>query len=298
MRFCKNLFDGLKKTREALTYKLEVLLKGSELNDEFYEELEYILVSADISVTVVEVIISRLKEEIITNKIKSTKEAKTLLKKVLVELLDEVKPVTFTYPSALMIVGVNGVGKTTTLGKLANFFKQNKKEVVLVAGDTFRAAASDQLSEWAKRVNVRIIKHAEGADPSAVVYDAVLSAKAKHTDVLLIDTAGRLHNKVGLMEELKKINRTVEKNYTECSFKKFLVLDATTGQNALSQVKYFNEAVQLDGIILTKLDGTAKGGIVISIVKEFNIPISFVGVGEKLDDLRPFNSKDFIDAIL
>jgi len=296
--FFKNLFDGLKKTREALTYKLEILLKGSELNDEFYEELEYILVSADISVSVVEVIISRLKEEVVNKKIKSTKEAKVLLKNVLVELLDEVNSVNFTYPTALMIVGVNGVGKTTTLGKLANYFKENKKEVVLVAGDTFRAAASDQLSEWASRVNVRIIKHTEGADPSAVVYDAVVSAKAKHTDVLLIDTAGRLHNKVGLMEELKKINRTVEKNYNECSFKKFLVLDATTGQNALSQVKYFNEAVELDGIILTKLDGTAKGGIVISIVKEFNIPISFVGVGEKLDDLRPFNAKDFIDAIL
>jgi fused signal recognition particle receptor len=298
MGFFKNLFDGLKKTREALSYKLEVLFQGSELDDEFYEELEYILISSDISSSVCEVVIEELKERVIAQKIKTTKEAKAILKQVLVSILLQVEPVSFTYPTALMIVGVNGVGKTTTLGKLANYFKQNKKEPVLVAADTFRAAASDQLSEWAKRVKVRIIKHTEGADPSAVVYDAVASAKAKHTDVLLIDTAGRLHNKVGLMEELKKINRTVEKNYQDCSFKKFLVLDATTGQNALSQVKYFNEAVELDGIVLTKLDGTAKGGIVLSIVNDYKIPVSFIGVGETLDDLRPFDAKDFIDAIL
>ena len=298
MGFFKNLFEGLKKTREALIYKLDVLFKGSELNDEFYEELEYILISSDISPCVTQVVIEQLKERVTENKLKTTKDAKTLLKQVLVNILEEVEPVKFNYPTALMIVGVNGVGKTTTLGKLANHFKDIKKETVLVAGDTFRAAASDQLSEWAKRVGVRIIKHTEGADPSAVVYDAIASAKAKHTDVLLIDTAGRLHNKVGLMEELKKLNRTVEKNYPECEFKKFLVLDATTGQNALSQVKYFNEAVELDGIILTKLDGTAKGGIVLSIVNEYQIPISFIGIGEKLDDLREFNAQDFIDAIL
>jgi fused signal recognition particle receptor len=211
MGFFKNLFEGLKKTREALIYKLDVLFKGSELNDEFYEELEYILISSDISPCVTQVVIEQLKERVTENKLKTTKDAKTLLKQVLVNILEEVEPVKFNYPTALMIVGVNGVGKTTTLGKLANHFKDIKKETVLVAGDTFRAAASDQLSEWAKRVGVRIIKHTEGADPSAVVYDAIASAKAKHTDVLLIDTAGRLHNKVGLMEELKKLNRTVEK---------------------------------------------------------------------------------------
>jgi fused signal recognition particle receptor len=298
MGFFKNIFEGLKKTREAIASKLEVLFKTSELNDEFYEELEYILISSDISASTVEEIILKVKIRAKQQKLSSTKEVKGLLKSVLVEMLEKGNEYEFEYPLAILMVGVNGVGKTTTLGKLAGYFKGLKKQTILVAADTFRAAASEQLTEWAKRVDVRIIKHDAGADPSAVVYDAVASAKAKKTDVMLIDTAGRLHNKVGLMEELKKISRTVEKNYEEANYKKFLVLDATTGQNALSQVKYFNEAVELDGIILTKLDGTAKGGIVISIINEFDIPIKFIGVGEKLDDLRPFDAKEFVDAIL
>lgn len=298
MGFFKKIFDGLKKTREAISRKLDIVFQATELNDEFFEELEYVLISSDISASTVSEIMEELKEDIYKNKIKEVKKAKESLKRVLVNALNEVEPVIFHYPTAIMMVGVNGVGKTTTLGKLANYFKSQKKETVLVAGDTYRAAASDQLTEWAKRVNVRIIKQTEGVDPSAVVFDAIKSAQAKHTEVLLIDTAGRLHNKVGLMEELKKISRTVEKNYEEADYKKLLVLDATTGQNALSQVKYFDEAVGLDGIVLTKLDGTAKGGIVISIVKEYSLPICFIGVGEQLDDLQPFDAKEFVDAIL
>ena len=298
MGFFKNIFEGLKKTREAIAGKLEVLFKTSELNDEFYEELEYILISSDISASTVAEIIDKLKLRARRQKLSSTKEVKNLLKIVLIEMLERVEQQKFDYPLAILMVGVNGVGKTTTLGKLASHFKNLKKQTVLVAGDTFRAAASEQLTEWAKRVDVRIIKHDSGADPSAVVFDAVASEKAKSKEVLLIDKEGRLHNKVGLMEELKKISRTIEKNFSEASYKKFLVLDATTGQNALSQVKYFNEAVELDGIILTKLDGTAKGGIVISIINEFNLPIRFIGVGEKLDDLREFYAKEFVDAIL
>lgn len=298
MGFFKNLFDGLRRTREAISSKLEALFTGGELNDEFYEELEYVLISSDISVVTAQEIIKKLHSQAKAQKLKTTKEVKSLLKSVLIEMLQKVEVKEFDYPLALLIVGVNGVGKTTTLGKLASYFKSLKKQTVLVAADTFRAAATEQLVEWAKRVDVRIIKHEAGADPSAVVFDGIASAKAKKTEVLLIDTAGRLHNKVGLMEELKKISRTVEKNYEEAHFQKFLVLDATTGQNALSQVKYFDEAVGLDGIILTKLDGTAKGGIVISIIAEFNLPIKFIGVGEKLDDLRPFDAKEFIDAIL
>ena len=196
-----------------------------------------------------------------------------------------------------MMVGVNGVGKTTTIGKLANYFLKNNKTVTLAAGDTFRAAASEQLSIWADRADVRVIKHSEGADPSAVVFDAISSAKAKKTDVLIIDTAGRLQVKANLMEELKKMTRVVEREYPEAMFLKFIVLDATTGQNALSQVDAFDNAVEIDGIVLTKLDGTAKGGFVVSLCAEKQIPVAFVGVGEKIDDLEDFNSDEFIDAI-
>jgi fused signal recognition particle receptor len=298
MGFFKSIFDSLKKTREAIASKLDAVFSASEIDEEFYEELEYVLISSDISVNTANEIIQNLKKSVQSKKIKTTKEVRALLKQVLINMLEKNKQEPFNYPLAMLIVGVNGVGKTTTLGKLAKHFKQQKKDPVLVAADTFRAAATEQLTEWAKKVKVRIIKHKEGADPSAVVYDATTSAKAKKSQVLLIDTAGRLHNKVGLMEELKKISRTVIKNYPEVSYKKYLVLDATTGQNAISQVKYFNEAVNLDGIILTKLDGTAKGGIIISIINEFNLPISFIGVGEKVEDLKQFDATEFVNAIL
>lgn len=298
MGFIKKIIDGLRRTRDAIGQKLEQIFAGGQLNDDFYEELEYVLIGADISSGTTTQIIKQLKEKTKHQKVKTISEVKALLRESLIEILQQVEPVSYEFPQALMIVGVNGVGKTTTLGKLANHFKQQKKEVLLVAADTFRAAASEQLNQWANRTKVRIIKHDEGADPSAVVFDGVASAKAKKTDVVLIDTAGRLHNKVGLMEELKKISRTVEKNWQEVNYKKFLVIDATTGQNALNQVKYFDEAVGLDGIILTKLDGTAKGGIVVTIVHEFNLPIAFIGVGEKLDDLQPFDAKEFVEAII
>ena len=196
-----------------------------------------------------------------------------------------------------MMVGVNGVGKTTTIGKLANYFKKQGKSVTLAAADTFRAAASDQLTEWATRSDVRIIKHAEGSDPSAVVFDAISSAKAKNTDVLIIDTAGRLHVKVNLMEELKKMSRVVEREYSDADFVKLIVLDATTGQNAVSQVETFDNAIGIDGIVLTKLDGTAKGGFVLSTVSEKGVPIAFAGVGEKLDDIEEFDIEEFVDGL-
>ncbi len=284
--------EGLKKTSQ----KLKELFKKSELNDDFYDELEYVLISSDMGVEATEDIISELKTRAKKEKIKESQKAKDLLKQILIEKIDIFEE-DENYPLAYLIIGVNGVGKTTTIGKLANLFKQNKKDVVLAAADTFRAAASDQLTEWANRSKVKIIKHSEGADPASVVYDAIESMKAKKSDVLLIDTAGRLHNKVNLMEELKKISKIVANKYPECEYKKILVLDATTGQNALSQVKEFNEMVGIDGIILTKLDGTSKGGVIVPIISDLQVPVKFVGVGEKMDDLIEFNATDFVNAL-
>lgn len=296
MGFFDKIKRGLEKTKNAINSKFKDLFKRSELNDEFYEELEYILISSDIGALATEEIIEELKEKAKKEKIKESEKAKNLLKEILVEKLaiEDENPV---YPLAYLIIGVNGVGKTTTIGKLASFFKNQKKEVILAAGDTFRAAASDQLTEWANRSKVKIIKHTEGADPASVVYDAVESMKARKADVLLIDTAGRLHNKVNLMEELKKISKIVANKYAECNYQKILVLDASTGQNAVSQVELFNEAVGIDGIVLTKLDGTSKGGIIIPIINNLQVPIKFVGVGEGVDDLLEFNAKDYVDAL-
>lgn len=284
--------EGLKKTSQ----KLKELFKKSELNDDFYDELEYVLISSDMGVEATEDIISELKTRAKKEKIKESQKAKDLLKQILIEKIDIFEEAE-NYPLAYLIIGVNGVGKTTTIGKLANLFKQNKKDVVLAAADTFRAAASDQLTEWANRSKVKIIKHSEGADPASVVYDAIESMKAKKSDVLLIDTAGRLHNKVNLMEELKKISKIVANKYPECEYKKILVLDATTGQNALSQVKEFDEMIGIDGIILTKLDGTSKGGVIVPIISSLQVPVKFVGVGEKMDDLIEFNATDFVNAL-
>ena len=220
------------------------------------------------------------------------------LKEILIEKLEEAGEIKISYPAVITVIGVNGVGKTTSIGKLASFFKLNGKSVILAAGDTFRAAAGEQLNVWSQRAGVRIVSHGEGSDPSAVVYDAVCSMKAKKTDVLIVDTAGRLHVKANLMEELKKISRVAEKEYPEANFYKFIVLDATTGQNALSQVSAFDEAVGIDGIILTKLDGTAKGGFVISLCAENQIPVAFVGTGEGIDDIEQFDAESFIDGLL
>lgn len=284
--------EGLKKTSQ----KLKELFKKSELNDEFYEELEYVLISSDMGAITTEDIIDELKTRAKKEKIKESAKAKELLKQIISEKI-EIEEEDETFPLVYLIIGVNGVGKTTTIGKLASLFKQQKKEVILAAADTFRAAASDQLTEWADRSKVKIIKHAEGADPASVVYDAIESMKARKSDVLLIDTAGRLHNKVNLMEELKKISKIVGNKYPECEYKKILVLDATTGQNALSQVKEFNEMIGIDGLILTKLDGTSKGGVIVPIINDLQVPVKFVGVGEKIDDLIPFDAKDFVNAL-
>ena len=290
------IFAGLKKTKDAISSKLNTIFRG-ELDDEFYEDLEYTLISSDISVEATEEIIDCVKESARKQKIKTVEEFKEVLKQAMIDILESVEEDEEEYPCAITIVGVNGVGKTTAIGKLAHVFKTDKKSVLLVAGDTFRAAAADQLSEWAKRAGVRIVKYSEGADPGAVVYDGLESAKAKKEDVVLIDTAGRLQNKSNLMEELRKINRVVDKAWNG-KRKNYIVLDATTGQNALSQVEIFNEIIELDGIILTKLDGTAKGGVVFSIVKNFGIPVKYIGVGEGIDDLQTFDAKQFVDSIL
>lgn len=291
------IFGALKKTKDNISSKLYALFTGKDFTDDFYDELEEILISADVSVTSAMDIVEQVKEDVKVNKIKTKEYIVDLLKDILEDMLNEAEIPEIEYPAVIMLVGVNGVGKTTTIGKLANYFVKQKKSVTLAAADTFRAAASDQLSVWADRSKVRIVKHEEGSDPSAVVFDAVSSAKAKKTDVVIVDTAGRLHVKANLMEELKKMDRIVSREYPEANFYKLLVLDATTGQNALNQAKVFNDTVDLDGIVLTKLDGTAKGGFVISLCGELKIPVIFVGVGEKIDDLELFNSEEFVEGI-
>lgn len=288
--------EGLKRTKESFGKKIFELFKARALDDEFYEELETAMISADMGVTATEAIIEELKDSVYRNKITDTARAKAELKRIMLESIDyEIPP--YEYPLVILIAGVNGVGKTTAIGKLAKLFMSQGKSVTVAAADTFRAAASDQLEIWAERAGVRIVKHSEGSDPAAVVYDALASAKARGTDVVLIDTAGRLHNKKNLMEELKKINRVVTREMPDCDRRNYIVLDATTGQNAVPQVDIFNEAIDIDGIILTKLDGTAKGGVVMAISAEREIPVVYVGVGEKIDDLLPFNAEDFIDEI-
>ncbi|MGN1235677.1 MAG: signal recognition particle-docking protein FtsY [Christensenellaceae bacterium] len=297
MAFFGKLFDALKKTKESVSAKLRLLFAKNKLGDEFYDELEEILISADVSVTTAEEIIEEIKEEAIGEKIKDQQYVVDLLKDILEGILEETPVPEIRYPAVIMLVGVNGVGKTTTIGKLAHYFQSKGKSVVLAAGDTFRAAAADQLSVWADRAGVRIVKHEEGSDPSAVVFDAVSSAKARKTDVVIVDTAGRLHVKANLMEELKKMNRVVAREYPEATFYKLLVLDATTGQNAFRQAKAFDESVDLDGIVLTKLDGTAKGGFVVSLSGELQIPVWFAGVGEKQEDLVPFDAEQFVEGM-
>ncbi len=289
---------GLKKTKEAISYKLNKLFTGGVLDDEFYDELEMILISADIGAETTDILLERLKDVIDEKHLRFREEVREELKTILVDMLDENELPIYEYPLILLVAGVNGVGKTTAIGKLANKFKKEGKSVTVVAADTFRAAAADQLTVWAERAGVRIVKHAEGADPGAVVYDAIMSAKSKNTDVLLVDTAGRLHNKKNLMEELKKITRIIEREMPDATYLNYIVLDATTGQNALSQVDVFDEAIDIDGIILTKLDGTAKGGVVLALAGQYTAPVVYVGVGEGIDDLEDFDSKSFVDAIM
>ncbi len=288
--------QGLIKTKDSISKKLFEVFSAKELDDDFYDELEDALISSDMGVVATEQVIDELKESVFRNKITSPVDAKGELKRIILENIDYDIP-DYEYPLVLMVAGVNGVGKTTAIGKLAHYFKSLGKTVTVAAADTFRAAASDQLEIWAERADVRIIKHEEGSDPAAVVFDALKSAKAKNTDVVLIDTAGRLHNKKNLMEELKKIERVIEREAPNADCRNYIVLDATTGQNAVSQVEIFGEAVDIDGIILTKLDGTAKGGVVLAISAEYEVPVVYVGVGEKIDDLLPFDAQEFVDGI-
>ncbi len=292
------LFGALKKTKEEFSGKLRVLFSKNKLGDEFYEELEEILISSDVSVSTAEEVVNRVKTRAIADRMKDEAYVTELLRGILTEMLEESEVEPPSYPCVIMLVGVNGVGKTTTVGKLAHYFLSKGKTVTVAAADTFRAAASEQLSVWAERAKVRIVKHEEGSDPSAVIYDAIASAKAKGTDVVIVDTAGRLHVKDNLMNELRKMDRVVTREFPEADFLKLLVLDATTGQNAVNQARVFDEAVELDGIVLTKLDGTAKGGFVFSLSSELALPVIFAGVGEKMDDLEAFDSKSFVEAIL
>jgi len=298
MGFFSKIKAALTKTKNAIAYKLNKLFTGGVLTDDFYDELEMVLISSDIGTTVTERLLDDLKKVIDKKKIRKTDEVKAELKILMKTMLDEHPLPRPPIPMIMLVVGVNGVGKTTAIGKLAYRIKKSGRSVTIAAADTFRAAASDQLTVWAERSDCRIIKHAEGADPGAVVYDAIASAKAQKTDVLLIDTAGRLHNKKNLMEELKKITRIIEREADGASVVNFLVLDATTGQNAISQVEVFNQAIDIDGIILTKLDGTAKGGVVLGIVCELEVPVVYIGVGEGIEDIELFNSAEFVDAII
>ncbi len=297
MGLFSKLKSVLSQTKNGLVQKLNDLFAKNKLGEEFYEELEDVLISSDVSVKTTMEIVDEIRETAIKDKCKDREYVIDLLKNELYETLAYAEPLDMNSPLVLMVIGVNGVGKTTTIGKLANKFVKEGKTVTIAAADTFRAAAADQLSVWAERAKVRIVKHAEGADASAVVFDAITSVKAKNTDVLIIDTAGRLHVKVNLMEELKKIDRVVKREYPNANYKKLIVLDATTGQNSYNQVDEFNKAVGVDGIVLTKLDGTAKGGFVISLSYELEVPVVYVGVGEKIDDIEDFDAKEFIEGI-
>ena len=289
--------SGLQKTRNAFSGRMDELVENyKELDDDFYEDLTDILIMADVGVPTAELAVSRLKEKCKAEKIGNPQKAREALQQILVDIL-WAEPMQLTSPMVLLIIGVNGVGKTTSIGKLASRLKVLGRRVIICAGDTFRAAAADQLTVWAERANVPIIKHQEGADPAAVVYDGIQAAKGRHADVLLVDTAGRLHNKAHLMEELKKISRVVEREYPQATLGALLVIDATTGQNGLAQAKVFSEVANLQGIILTKLDGTAKGGIAIAIRNELGLPVRYIGLGEQLDDMQPFDASEFVSAI-
>ena len=297
MGFFSKIKEVLKKTRDGLSKKLTELFAKNKLGEEFYEELEDILISADVSVKTTMEIVEEIKEVAIKEKCKDKDYVINLLKNELYETLNYADKLEIKSPAVIMVIGVNGVGKTTSIGKLANKFSKEKKSVTIAAGDTFRAAASDQLTVWAERAKVRIIKSDEGSDSSAVVFDAISSCKAKNTDVLIIDTAGRLHVKANLMEELKKMDRVVKREYPNANFYKLIVLDASTGQNAYNQVEMFNQAVGIDGIILTKLDGTAKGGFIVSLSYELEVPVVYVGTGEKIEDIEDFNAKEFVEGM-
>ena len=298
--FFKKLVSGLTKTRDNIVHGIDNVFSGfSKIDDDFYEELEETLIMGDLGVNTTEEIIENLKEKVKENHIKDPADCKELLINTIKEQMDlgENAYEFENRKSIVLVIGVNGVGKTTSIGKLAAQLKAQGRKVVLAAADTFRAAAIEQLTEWANRSGVDIISQSEGSDPAAVIYDAISAGRARNADVIICDTAGRLHNKKNLMEELKKINRIIDKEMPEAYRENLIVLDGTTGQNALSQLKEFKEAADVTGIILTKMDGTAKGGIAVAIQAEYGIPVKYIGVGEHIDDLQKFNSQDFVNAL-
>ena len=300
MGFFDKIKAGLTKTREALSDTLGDVFKASEIDDDFYDELEESLILADLGMDTAIRAVSRLRHKINNNNLKTVEQAREALKEILVDMLSvgDTALDLSTTPSVILVIGVNGVGKTTTIGKIAKQLTSQGKKVLLVAADTFRAAAADQLEIWAERSGAAIVRQTEGADPASVVYDGIQSARAKAVDVIIIDTAGRLHNKANLMNELNKISRIVNRELPNAAKEVLLVLDGTTGQNGLIQAKQFKEIAGVTAIALTKLDGTAKGGIVISVADALQIPVKFVGVGEKAEDLMPFEARDFVEALI
>ncbi len=291
------LREGLSKTRGNMTEKVDDMVRENrKIDDDFYEELEDILLMADCGLKATTEIVDELKDRVKAGKVRDAGEAREMLKQIMIGQMDIPRP-PLKWPMVMLIVGVNGVGKTTTIGKLALRFQGIGRKVMLCAGDTFRAAAAEQLTVWAERARVPIVKHAEGADPAAVVFDAIKSAKAQNADLLIIDTAGRLHNKKNLMDELSKMRRVIDREYPEADIRCILVLDATTGQNGLMQARAFKEVAEINGIILSKLDGTAKGGIALAIRQELEVPVWYIGVGEGIDDLQPFNAQEFVEAL-
>ncbi|MDY6072989.1 MAG: signal recognition particle-docking protein FtsY [Eubacteriales bacterium] len=298
MSLFDKLKEGLFRSRKNTADKIDELVDSTKIvDDDFYEELCEIMVLSDMGARLADETIEKIKEKAKKEKIRDSVTVRNMLKDELISILDIPKP-DLKWPMVQLIVGVNGVGKTTTIGKLALRFQNLGRTTMLVAADTFRAAASEQLTVWADRANVPIIKKEEGADPASVLYDAIRIAKSKNADLLLVDTAGRLHNKKNLMEEMNKLRRIIDREYSEATVRCMMVLDATTGQNGLNQAKAFSEFANINGVILTKMDGTAKGGIAVAIAKELNVPIMYVGVGEGIDDLQSFDAKDFVNALL
>lgn len=301
--FFEKLMGGLTKTRNDISNKIDGILKSyKKIDEELFDDLEEVLVTADVGVNTTMKLIDRLRDRVKEEKVSEPEKVKELLKdeikKLMLESVSDNELKVEPSPALILVVGVNGVGKTTTIGKLSNNFKNQGKKILIAAGDTFRAAAIEQLEEWGNRAGVEVISHIEGADPAAVIYDGIHAAKARKTDILICDTAGRLHNKSNLMNELNKIFRIVEREYGDATKEVLLVLDATTGQNAINQAKVFKEVANITGVALTKLDGTAKGGVVIALQAELGLPVKLVGVGEGINDLQPFNPDDFIDAII
>ena len=299
MGLFKRINKGLKKTRDSMTGAINAALYGkNEIDDDFYDELEEILVMADVGVTTAQEIVEKLRDAVCKKNLRRADDVKAEIRNIVAELLSGGEELDMiTVPSVILVIGVNGVGKTTSIGKMAAMFKAEGKKVILGAADTFRAAAIDQLEIWADRAGVDIVKHKEGADPAAVVFDTISAGKARNADIIICDTAGRLHNKKNLMEELAKIYRVIDRQLPYADREVLLVLDATTGQNAVSQAKEFKDVAEITGIILTKLDGTAKGGVVLAIKNDLKVPVKFIGVGEGIDDLRPFNPKAFADGL-